>query len=140
MNFKPWSLVYICGPISLPATPEGRRANIANAVKAALYLHEHEIATIVPHLTAIPEAGYPPAPPGSEAYERILQVDLSIIARCQGLLRLPGKSAGGDREVKYAQAHNVYTFDSAEEVVSHYRAERRIHEAMLNRRYGVPKN
>ena len=40
-------------------------------------------------------------------YEDWLQIDLEYLSVCDYLLRLPGESAGADREVEFAKANNI---------------------------------
>ena len=42
-----------------------------------------------------------------QPYERWMELDLEWLLVCDMVLRLPGESAGADREVKLAQEHGI---------------------------------
>ena len=43
-------------------------------------------------------------------YDYWMKMDLEWLEKCDGLLRLPGESAGADAEVEHALAHNIPVF------------------------------
>jgi hypothetical protein len=49
-----------------------------------------------------------------------LGVDLSWVAVADAVLRLPGESAGADREVAFARERGIPVFDSAEAVAGYF--------------------
>ena len=84
--------IYIAGPYTLPDPCE----NVHKAVKAADALLRMGYAPYVPHLTHFWHTMYP------HPYETWMGLDLPFVAKCDYLVRLPGVSAGADREVSLA--------------------------------------
>jgi hypothetical protein len=103
--------VYIAGPLSTGNLVE----NIKPAVDAAQYLIERGYAPFCPHLSHFWEvlAGK------STPWEEWLEVDMAWLETADALLRLPGYSRGADREIKFAQSHNVCVYYSMEELLIH---------------------
>lgn len=95
--------VYVAGPISLG----DQNANVRAGVMAGLALFEAGYAPFIPHLSHLIN---PTAVAGTSQYEKWLELDFSFIAVCDALLRLPGESAGADREVAFAQSVGVPVF------------------------------
>ena len=100
-------LVYVAGPITIPDPLE----NTHYAIKAATALLDSGlVAPYVPHLTCFWHVVTP------RPYETWLAYDLEILARCDALLRLPGESAGADREVAFAVEQGIPVLWSVDEV------------------------
>lgn len=55
---------------------------------------------------------------GNVPHESWYQMDLVIVAHCDGLLRLPGESVGADLEVAEARRLSLPVFFSVDEVVN----------------------
>src|SRR5690606_36039206 len=91
-------VVYVAGPYSQGDPAE----NVATAVRVASLLVDRGGAG-------------PPAPHLSHLWHMIaprphrdwIDLDLALLARCDGLVRLPGASAGADGEVDWAVEHGV---------------------------------
>lgn len=49
-------------------------------------------------------------------YQDWLQIDLEYLSACDYLLRLPGESAGADREVEFAKEKGIPVFYSVEQL------------------------
>lgn len=99
MTTKPF--VYMAGPITKPDP----LVNTHRALYvAARMLGDGIVTPFVPHLTVLWELVLP------QDYETWLAYDFEIIAKCDALLRLPGESAGADREVAHAATVNVPVF------------------------------
>lgn len=94
----PIKYVYVSGPLSSSGYFID---NIRTALQAADRLLERGYAPYVPHLNCLWEVMTP------YTYETWLQLDLDWILRCDALIRLPGHSPGGDREVVHALAHGI---------------------------------
>lgn len=75
--------------------------NLAQALKAFRTLVEAGFAPICPQLTFFAE------PFIKLAHQDWLAIDLPWVAVADYLLRLPGKSAGAEMEVKYAIQHSI---------------------------------
>jgi hypothetical protein len=106
-------LVYIAGPIS-----KGDLHNsIAKSFAAFYLLKDAGFAPVCPHLTCF--LGSPQAYLGSctrwiaakkvfgVTYEEWMEIDLSIVAKCDAVLRLSGESEGADKEVEFALSRNI---------------------------------
>lgn len=100
--------IYVAGPITLGDVA----GNLHTGIEVSLFLLETGYSVYSPFaLTAfaIEKHGAPPAV-GSPGYENWLHNDLAWIEQCHALLRLPGQSAGADREVAHALAHGLFVF------------------------------
>jgi hypothetical protein len=59
--------------------------------------------------------------PFENSYERWMEFDLAWVRRCDGLIRLPGDSPGGDREVALARELGLLIwFGTAETFIDAY--------------------
>lgn len=96
-------------------------ANVRRAVDVGMTLFRAGYAPFIPHLSHFVD---PLALCGTEAYEGWLELDRSFISVCDALLRLPGYSAGADREVDFAQFCGTPVFFSLEDLVGCIEPER----------------
>ena len=99
--------IYIAGPIS----KGDRDANVQAGITAGRDLLNAGFAPFIPHLSHIIEPG---ALIGTPEYEQWLELDFSYISVCDALFRLPGESAGADREVAFAESIGIPVFTSLE--------------------------
>jgi hypothetical protein len=95
--------VYVAGPISKGDVP----ANIRAGIDAGLRLLTAGYAPMIPHLSALVE---PDALIGTPRYEDWMETDFAWIAAADALVRIPGDSAGADREIEHAEKHGVPVF------------------------------
>jgi hypothetical protein len=102
--------VYVAGPISVGDV----EANVRRAVSVGLELFRAGYAPFIPHLSHFAD---PLALCGTEAYEGWLDLDRSFISVCDALLRLPGYSAGADREVAFAKSYWVPVYYSVDHLL-----------------------
>lgn len=86
-------LVYLAGPYSKPDPVE----NTHRAVRAAEELMHFGVVPLVPHLTLLWHLVSPHEVEWWYAY------DLELLARCDALVRLPGRSTGAVREERTAR-------------------------------------
>lgn len=85
--------VYIAGPYSA-----GEQAELVReAVLVGLAVFRHGHMPFIPHLYHFAHYLCP------QPYEAWMTLDLSWLAVCDGLIRLPGTSPGADREVERAR-------------------------------------
>ncbi len=49
-------------------------------------------------------------------YEYWLAIDFEVIKLCDGILRLPGESAGADQEIEFAKSLGIPVYYSIEEL------------------------
>lgn len=110
--------VYVSGPL----TAEGKYfQNIGNALDAATELLQAGLAPYVPHLNYFWEAQAGSAVNWENNYRVWIDMDFAWIDKCDALLRLPGASGGGDREVAYAQRNGIPVFYNVQDVISHFK-------------------
>ena len=83
-------LVYVAGPYTL----NDPVANTHNTIKMASTIYDSGLAVpLVPHLSLLWHLVDP------RPVEFWYEYDLHLLARCDALFRLPGKSSGADAEV-----------------------------------------
>jgi len=105
--------IYVAGPYT--ANPE---ACTARAIQAGSKLLENGMAPFVPHLSHYWEKEHSAFK--AHGYEDWMGIDLSWIRAADCVVRLPGKSAGADREVQLATElgipviHVGFDFSSAQ--------------------------
>jgi hypothetical protein len=92
--------VYVSGPF----TQGHRWVNIQHAIAAADELLCAGHVPWVPHLTHWWDQLF------LHEYEEWMQYDLAWLAQCEALIRLPGFSPGGDREVQRAKQLGIQVF------------------------------
>lgn len=93
--------VYIAGPL----TTGDWFVNCRNAFLAGERLRAAGFAPYVPHASL----GWQLAVPAVH-YEAWMALDFAWIERCDALVRLPGPSAGSDREVEFARKVGLPVF------------------------------
>lgn len=97
MDAKP--LIYVAGPIT--GDPHGC---VRNAVATFEPLRAWGAVPFFPQLSVLHEMIAP------QDYETWMAYDFDVIRRCDALLRLPGESAGADREVEHADRLHLAVF------------------------------
>lgn len=97
--------VYVAGPISSDPIDGTKRA-----IHASGALMDMGVVPLVPHYSVFANLIL------DHSYDEWLSLDFKLIARCDGLLRLPGISAGADKEVIFAKSLGIPVFASVEEV------------------------
>lgn len=93
--------IYIAGPYTRPDPP----TNVATAIRVAERVWAHGDIPFVPHLTMFWQFYR------EHSYEEWLEYDLHWLSQCEALLRIPGESAGADRETIYAANLGLLIFD-----------------------------
>lgn len=88
-------MIYVAGPYTKPEPVE----NVHRMIRIGDALWDLGVVPIVPHLSLLWQMVRP------REYEEWLEYDLHIMARCDAVLRVPGKSLGADREVRMAIEH-----------------------------------
>lgn len=98
-------VIYIAGPYTKPDPA----INVHNAVKVADALMDGHLAwPIVPHLTHLWHTISP------RDYPDWIALDLALLDRCDGLIRLLGESPGADGEVTRARAVGLPVLDGVD--------------------------
>ena len=82
--------------IASPYTIGDKMANVNVQIDAANVLMDNGICPILPLLSYFQHRKHP------RPYEDWLEIDFEKVRRCDGVLRLPGKSDGANREVRLA--------------------------------------
>ena len=96
-------ILYVAGPFRAE-TWEGIQENIENAKKVAKELWERHHAPICPHANT----DWPPESCGA-TQDDYLQGDILILARCDGIVMVPGyqDSEGAMKELQFAQNRDM---------------------------------
>lgn len=102
--------VYVSGPL----TTGMMTANVRRAADVATALLDKGYAVYLPHTNVVWEMIAPPAVTEQEAYDRWLNHDFEWVGACDAILRLPGPSAGADKEVALAKVLGVRIYLSTE--------------------------
>ena len=85
-------LIYLAGPYTKPDPS----INVNHTVRVASMLMDAKVCwPVVPHLTHLWHTISP------RPYEDWMALDLALLERCDGLVRLPGESPGADRELEH---------------------------------------
>lgn len=101
-------LVYVAGPYSKGVWEENMKAVIEEAEK----LFNNGYTPFIPHtMTSVWALLYP------KEKEKWLEVDLTILSRCDALVRVKGESEGADIEVGYCEDNNIPVYNSAWELI-----------------------
>lgn len=100
--------VYVAGPYRHPDPVE----NTHRAIKAGDQLWELGFAPFIPHAATMAWHLVCPRPEAEW-----LEYDNQFLAVCDGLLRLPGFSAGADAEVKLAESLAIPVFYNVQELL-----------------------
>jgi len=90
-------LIYVAGPYTAPDPV----VNTHKAVKIGDRLLNLGAAVVIPHVTLLWHLVSP------HEYQTWLELDIEVLARCDGLLRFPGESSGADGEVEFAHEHGI---------------------------------
>ena len=99
-------VIYISAPYSLGDTAE----NIRNACLAANEILRKGHIPFIPQLSHLWHLITP------KSKQEWLEIDLALIPRMDGLLRLPGISQGADNEVKLAKELGIKVYYSLNEI------------------------
>ena len=109
--------VYVSGNLT---TDKKFLQNIGNALDAATALLKLGYAVYVPHLNYFWEAQAASSIQWDNDYRVWITMDYAWIDKCDAILRLPGASNGGDKEVAYAGRNNIPVFYSIEDLKDHF--------------------
>ena len=100
-------LVYLAAPYAIPDPPE----NTNKVIQIANLLVEDGVVwPLVPHLSLLWHLVTP------RSVDFWYEYDLVLLARCDALMRLPGKSTGADAELVFAREHGMPIFHEVPEV------------------------
>lgn len=102
--------VFVSGPL----TQGNRLANIERAMDATRQLVAAGLAPLTPHTSHFADET------DALGYEAWLAVCLAWVAVSDAVLRLPGASAGADRETTFARQCGIPCFDTITALVLHF--------------------
>ena len=105
--------VYVAGPLTSSGFATD---NLRNAVEAAVELRDAGFVPEIPHLLFFAELIV-----ARRDEEFWLRWDFDKLRTCDAMVRLPGKSAGTEREVLVAEKHKIPVFGSVEECVAFFK-------------------
>ena len=103
-----WPLVYVASPY----TRGDQATNVAIQIAAGHRLLDTQVAPIVPTLNHLMQMLH------QRDEEDWMQMDFAVVKRCDALWRLPGESAGADREVMLARERGIPVYFSFEELMA----------------------
>lgn len=106
-------VVYISGPLTSGTSGRAFIENVAAALDAGITMLERGAVPLVPHTNILMGLRAPHI-----EYETWLAQDLALLRRCDALLRLPGESAGADREVGEAHRLGIPVYYSVETLLA----------------------
>ncbi len=102
--------IYIAGPYTKGDVAE----NVAKAISAWYQLWQEGFSPFCPHLSHFLHIQK------QLPYENWLSYNLEWLPSCDGILRLPGESAGADRETSEANKLGMPVFSTIEDVIQWY--------------------
>ena len=102
--------IYVAGPY----TKGDVAVNVRVAIEAADQLADAGHYPFVPHLTHFWHLVSP------RPYEFWCDLDNQFLPFCHAVLRIPGESAGADKEVALAESLGIPVFRTAIDVVMHF--------------------
>lgn len=108
--------IYVAGPYTATEVAEVE-SNVQKAIDAGEALAQCGYAALVPHLNRYWDLRHP------HSYSHWMDWCLSWLAVADAVLRIPGNSPGAEREVDYAEKHNIPVFSSIESLRSYYESE-----------------
>jgi Domain of unknown function (DUF4406) len=110
--------IYVAGPY----TKGDVAVNVARAIEVGHRLMDLGFAPFVPHLSHFQHLQHP------RPYEDWMALDLVWLRECDALLRIPGESAGADREVRGANELLIPVFHEIEHLVAFFEGMERRRE------------
>lgn len=113
-------MILIAGPYRSGTgdAPEKMAANLTRLEAAALPIFSKGHVPMIGEWAALPILrGAGGGEPGSAAYEQIMHPTAHrLLAKCDGVLRLPGDSSGADNDVRIARERNIPVWSSLDEI------------------------
>lgn len=103
--------IFISGPYTLGDVAQ----NVKKSMDVANHLIELGYAPYCPHLTHFLHMNH------FQPYEKWLELDITYLKVCDAILRLPGESAGADKEIELAKFLNIPIFYSIDKLETHFK-------------------
>lgn len=105
--------VYVAGPYNGNGSIEARSRNTERAIDEATKLLDTGHSLYVPHLAHFWDLRHQRSP------SVWLALDLSWLAQCEAMIRLPGDSPGADEEERFARSIGIPVYESVEAFLDH---------------------
>lgn len=113
-------MILIAGPYRSGTgdDPEKMAANLARLEAAAYPIFAKGHVPMIGEWAALPTLrGAGGGMPGSSTYEQILHPTAHrLLAKCDGVLRLPGASKGADNDIRIARERNIPVWSDLSEI------------------------
>jgi hypothetical protein len=113
-------MILIAGPYRSGTgdDPGKMAANLRRLEAAAFPIFEKGHVPMIGEWAALPILeGAGGGAPGSETYDRVMHPTAHrLLAKCDGVLRLPGASTGADNDVRIARERGIPVWASVEEI------------------------
>ena len=115
-------MILIAGPYrsGTDDDPEKMAANLARLEEAAFPIFDKGHVPMIGEWAALPILrGAGGGAPGSAVYDRVMHPTAHrLLARCDGVLRLSGKSTGADQDVRIARERGMPVWRSVDDIPS----------------------
>ena len=105
-NLNNAPLVYVAGPLTVGL----QMPNIRKAVGCGDEIAAMGCGVFIPHLNSLWDFAI------EHDYEYWMFQDMVVLLKCDALFRMPGESAGADREVKMAMERGIPVFYDLEKL------------------------
>lgn len=113
-------MILIAGPYRSGTgdDPHKMAANLARLEAAAFPIFEKGHVPMIGEWAALPILnGAGGGAPGSETYDRVMHPTAHrLLAKCDGVLRLPGNSTGADNDVRIAKERGIPVWHALEDI------------------------
>ncbi|MFT5723283.1 MAG: hypothetical protein ACI9JN_000392 [Bacteroidia bacterium] len=101
--------------ISGPYTKGDVAQNVKMSMEVTNQLIDLGFAPYCPHLTHFLHMN------NFQPYEKWLELDIEYMILCDAILRIPGDSAGADKEVELAKKRGILVFYDINQILLHYK-------------------
>ena len=116
----PPMMILIAGPYrsGTEDDPAKMAVNLARLEAAAFPIFQKGHVPMIGEWAALPILrGAGGGAPGSATYDAVMHPTAHrLLAKCDGVLRLPGASAGADNDVRIAQERGIHVWTSLDEI------------------------
>jgi hypothetical protein len=113
-------MILIAGPYrsGTEDDPAKMAVNLARLEAAAFPIFQKGHVPMIGEWAALPILrGAGGGAPGSATYDAVMHPTAHrLLAKCDGVLRLPGASAGADNDVRIAQERGIHVWTSLDEI------------------------
>jgi nucleoside 2-deoxyribosyltransferase len=104
--------------VASPYTKGDKEYNVMRQISAGHLLMDKGFVPVLPLLSHFMHLRR------SRPYEDWMALDISLLGRCDALLRLAGESPGADSEVAYARRHHIPVFYTFRDLFYYFPAKR----------------